>query len=78
MHPALLGALVGAGIGILMYVVDYMQLSSAASERAKRAGKKRSELSGDERKHMRAVGSFCLVLPPVLAFIFWMGSKIFA
>ncbi len=77
MHPALLGALVGLGIAVVMYAVDYMQLSSAASERAKRLGKKSSEFSGEDRKHMRAVGSFCLVLPPALALVFWIGSKIF-
>jgi hypothetical protein len=59
-----------------MYVIDYMQLSSAANELAKRKGAKKGELSPQDHKHMRAVGSFCLLLPIVLAVVFWMGSKV--
>ena len=76
MHPALLGGLIGLGLAIVMYVFDYIQLSAAAAERAKRYGKKQ-ELTGEDRKHMRAVGSFCLLLPFILALVFWIGSKIF-
>ena len=75
MHPAILGALVGLGLAAAMFAVDYFQMRGRVAEREAKT-KRRQEFSGDERKHLGSVFRFCLILPPVMALLFWAGSKI--
>ena len=69
---ALHGALIGVGIGILLFVVEYWLIRAGAAEHAKRMGKKDVELSALERVRLASVGRFCVVLPPAFALGFWI------
>ena len=71
MHSALMGALVGVGVGLLFYVFDYMMLRKHAAERAKKLHRK-EELDQTERKRLSALLTFCLFMPPAFALIFWI------
>ena len=73
MNPFLEGALVGAGVGLFLYVAEYMILKGHVNERAKRY-KKVAEFDMTEKKRLRAVGSFALILPFAFAFGFWLIS----
>ena len=70
MHPALQGALIGLGIGAFLYVFEYIMLSKAANERAKKLNRK-AELDPTERTRMTTMLRFALVLPVGFAFVFW-------
>jgi hypothetical protein len=74
MNPFLEGALVGAGVGLFLYVAEYMILRGHVNERAARY-KKPAALDQTERRRLRAVGSFALLLPFAFAIGFWMLSK---
>jgi hypothetical protein len=75
MHPALMGALVGAGLAILLYVADYMMIRKGATERAHRKHKNQPVvLDNTERKRLRSLAMFCLLMPPAFALGFWMVS----
>jgi hypothetical protein len=75
MHPALMGALVGAGLAILLYVADYMMIHKGATERARRKHKNQPVvLDNTERKRLRSLAMFCLLMPPAFALGFWMVS----
>jgi hypothetical protein len=71
MHPALLGALVGFGAAAFFVLSEYMLLSQAAKERAKRWGRK-VEFDGEAKKRMRSIMMFSSCLPPALAVAFWI------
>jgi hypothetical protein len=71
MHIALIGALVGLGIAVLIFVIDYVMLQGHAAERAKKRNRK-SELDNTEKKRIRSLAGFCLFLPPAFALVFWM------
>ena len=76
MHPAWMGALTGLGLGILLYVFDYVSIRKGAAERAMRKHKNQPvELDNTERKRLRSLLMFCLILPPAFALGFWMVSK---
>ena len=70
MHMSVVGALVGLGIGIVLVVFELMQINSAIAERAKRTHRP-SKMDATEYKALRGLISFCLLLPPILAFAFW-------
>ena len=75
MHPAMMGALVGLGLAILLYVADYMMIRKSATERARRKHKNQPvELDNTERKRLRSLFMFCLLMPPAFALGFWMVS----
>ncbi len=71
MHNALMGALVGAGVGILFYVIDYMMLKGHAAERAKKLHRP-AEFDDTERKRLRALAGFCFFMPVAFAVGFWI------
>lgn len=75
MNPWLEGALVGAGIGLFLYVAEYMILRGHMNERARRY-KKPAVLDQTERKRLRAVASFAVLMPFVFSFVFWVFSKV--
>jgi len=70
MHPALQGALIGLGIGAFLTLVEYIMLSKAANERAKKYNRK-AELDPTERTRMSTILRFSLVLPVGFALVFW-------
>ena len=72
MHPALLGALVGFAAAAFFVLSEYMLLSKAAKERAKRQGKKIAQMDGEASKRMRSIILFSIWLPPALALGFWI------
>jgi hypothetical protein len=69
---AVTGALVGVGIAVLLLAFDYMMIRQGAAERAKRQHQTVVTLDDTERKRLRALFSFCVFLPPVLALAFWI------
>jgi len=74
MNPFLEGALVGAAVGLFLYMAEYMILRGHVNERAKRY-KKPAAFDQIERSRLRAVGTFALFLPVGFAIGFWMISK---
>jgi hypothetical protein len=71
MHPAVLGALVGVGVGVFLVATEYLLLLSGAKERAKRLHRA-AELDETERRRVAAVLRFSLILPPGFAALFWL------
>lgn len=74
MGPLLEGALVGAGLGLFLYAAEYLILRGHVNERAKRY-KKPAVFDQTERKRLRAIGSFSMLLPFILAVSFWIFDK---
>ena len=72
MHPATIGALVGLGLGALLVLSEYLLLSKAVNERAKRKGQRKAVFSGIERERMKSLVRFSLVLPPAFALGCWI------
>jgi hypothetical protein len=72
MHIALQGALVGFGLGLLIWIADVSVLRAAVKERFKRT-KRNGELNPTEKKRISSLAFFCLVVMPVVfAFFAWM------
>ena len=69
MHPALQGALIGTGIGIFLFIFEYMALSKAVNERAKKYNKK-PEFDITEKRRMAMVRNFIPILAAGGAFLF--------
>ena len=72
MHISVIGALVGLGVAVVMFLFDYLALRAGATERAKRLFKKTVEFDGSERKRISSLLRFCFFLPPGFALAFWM------
>ncbi len=72
MNIAVTGALVGLAAAVLLFVFDYMMIKRGAAERAKRNHKTEVTLDHIEKGRIAALLRFCLFLPPVLAFAFWV------
>jgi hypothetical protein len=66
------GALTGLVIGLVMLVGDYLVLSRTAKERAIKQHKTVPEFDGTEKARIRSLATFCVILPPIFAFFFWM------
>jgi hypothetical protein len=73
MHPALKGALIGLGIGVFLYLFEYMAIQRAASERARKMAKK-VEILQEETSRLRGMMKFSLFCPVGMALIFWIMS----
>ncbi|HEY8068625.1 MAG TPA: hypothetical protein VIF38_07005 [Burkholderiales bacterium] len=73
MHPALKGALIGLGIGVFLYLFEYMAIRRAASERARKMAKK-FEILQEERSRLNGMMKFCLFCPVGAALIYWLLS----
>jgi hypothetical protein len=75
MHPAITGLLVGIGVSIALFVLDYMMLRKNAEERAKKAHKTVAEFDQTDKGRMISLFRFLLVLPFVFAFLWWILAK---
>ena len=71
MHPALQGALIGAGIGIFLFIFEYMALNKAVNERAKKYNKK-PEFDITDKRRMAMVRNFIPILAGGGALLFWI------
>ena len=72
MNELLRGGLIGLGIAACMFAFDYMMIRRGAQERAVKQHKKVAELDETDRKRIKSLGRFCLVLPLAFAFAFWV------
>lgn len=70
MGVALHGALIGFGVGAFLVLAEYLLLSKAVSERAKKLNRK-AEFDVTERRRISSIARFALILPPAFAFVFW-------
>jgi hypothetical protein len=71
-HPAITGALVGAGIAVFLFIFDYLQLKQRAAERAKKTHKTVVTFDQSEKSRISALLRFVIFLPPGFALLFWM------
>jgi hypothetical protein len=72
MKDLIQGALVGLVIAACMFGADYMMIRRGAAERAVKHHKKVVEFDGTDRKRIKSLGRFCLVLPIAFAIAFWL------
>jgi hypothetical protein len=72
MHAMLMGSLVGAALGVLLYFFEYSSINREAAERAKRKHVKKIEIDGSERARLRNLVWFCLLLPAIGAGLGWL------
>ena len=68
----MIGALVGAALGVLLYFFEYSSINREAAERAKRKHVKKVEIDGSERVRLRNLGWFCVILPALGAGVGWL------
>jgi hypothetical protein len=73
MHPALHGALVGAGVGLFLVAAEYLLLRKTVSDRAERL-KRKAEFDVTERRRISSLTRFALILPVAFALGFWIVS----
>ena len=71
MNMAITGALVGAGVGLFLFVAEYLSVRSGALERAARKQQK-YEFEDAERRRIASNARFCLCIPPAFAAFFWL------
>jgi hypothetical protein len=70
MHPAIEGALIGAAIGAVLTLFEYLMISKAVNERAKRYNRK-AEFDVTDRRRIATISRFAAVLPFAFAAGFW-------
>ena len=70
MHIAMQGLLIGAGVGFVLFIFEYMAAHKSADARAKHQAKKK-ELNQDERARIITMLRLALVLPFGFALGFW-------
>lgn len=70
MHIALQGLLIGAGVGLVLFLFEYFAAHKSANERGKHQAKK-PELNTDERARIITMLRLSLVLPIGFAIGFW-------
>ena len=73
MHPAIEGALVGAGVALFLIGAEYFLLRKAVGERAERL-KRKAEFDGTDRRRMTSRTRFASFLPIAFAIGFWIVS----
>lgn len=71
MHPAVEGALIGAGVGFFLVATEYLLLKKAVNERAQRF-KRKAEFDSTERRRMTSMTRFAVLLPIGFALGFWL------
>jgi len=71
MNMTIIGALVGAGVALFLFVAEYLSVRAGALERAERKHQK-YELEDAERRRMASNARFCLFIPPAFAAFFWL------
>jgi len=73
LHPAVEGAIVGLGIAIVLYVLEYYLLKKQAKERAVRQHKPNIvEFDSTEKARLHSVGRMCAVVPVFFAAMYWL------
>ena len=70
MHIALQGLLIGAGLGIVLFMFEYVAAHKSADARAKHQAKKK-ELNQDERARIISIMRLAFILPIGFAIGFW-------
>ena len=73
MHPAMEGALIGAGVGFFLIAAEYFLLKKAVNERAQKL-KRKAEFDVTERRRMTSMARFAIILPAAFALGFWIVS----
>ena len=71
MNVVLQGALTGLGVALVLIAVEYLQLRKLARERAKKRHVA-AEFDDTERRQLAALVRFCIFVPPVFAFSYWL------
>ena len=71
MQTALMGALAGLGLAIVLMLFEYMAIKNAIADRAKRTHRP-SQMDATESKALSSLFRFCLILPPAFALGAWM------
>jgi uncharacterized membrane protein YvbJ len=71
MHIALQGALIGAGVAVLLIAAEYFFVKKQVRERATVRNLK-PEFEEQDRNRIKSIASFALFLPPALALGFWL------
>jgi hypothetical protein len=71
MPPALQGALIGLGIGVFLFVFEYMALNKQVNERAKKYNKA-PVFDITEKRRMAMVRNFIPILAGGFALAFWI------
>ena len=74
MHPALQGALIGAGVAVFLVFFEYVMIKKSVDERAKRYHKK-AEFDQTEKKRIHTVIRFAFILPIGFAAGAWLIFK---
>jgi hypothetical protein len=72
MHGMMMGGLVGAALGVLLYLFEYSAINRALAERAVRKHVKKVDMDGSERARLRNLLWFCLLLPFLGAGVGWL------
>ena len=72
MKELLTGGLVGLGIAVVMFILDFMLIRQGAAERAKRNHQKVVTFDSTDKKRINSLLRFCAVLPFGLAFAWWL------
>jgi hypothetical protein len=70
MQMALMGALAGIGLGIVLMLFEYLSIRSAIAERTKRTHRQ-VQMDATEAKRLHSLFRFCLILPPAFALGAW-------
>jgi hypothetical protein len=70
MNPVVQGALIGLGIGVALVVFEYLLISQAVHDRAKKFNRK-PVFDVTERRRMATIMRFAAVLPIGFAAAFW-------
>jgi hypothetical protein len=73
MHPAIQGALIGAGVSAFLVATEYLLLRKNVNERAERF-KRKAEFDVTERRRMSSISRFALLLPFAFALGYWLIS----
>jgi len=73
MHPALQGALIGSGVGIVLVALEYLLLRKDVNERARKL-KRKAEFDVTERRRISSMARFAFFLPAAFALGFWIVS----
>jgi uncharacterized BrkB/YihY/UPF0761 family membrane protein len=73
MHPAIEGALIGAGVALFLVGAEYLLLKRAVNERAQRY-KRKPEFDITEKRRMSSMWRFAILLPIGFALGFWLVS----
>jgi hypothetical protein len=71
MQPALHGLIVGIAIGLALLLFEYIMISRAVSERAKKYNRK-PEFDVTDRRRMHSMLRFAVILPLGFAAGFWL------